>query len=166
MIIYIINPSGLHDENGVWQRAKGLEYKKLRKEVEQELNALTDNNGMKPLEKICSWEEAEKEFRLPAERSGDLIIANHPGYGWNEKLTDDGAVFSKPLKTGYKQSIITENNPAMWTPFIVTGPGVKKGNFLGDTPLNMVDQYPTIMKLLNKKTSKLVQGQPIDGIFE
>ena len=120
----------------------------------------------KTLEKICVWEEVQKEFRLPSERCGDLIIANRPGYGWNEKITVGQEIFSRPLKTGYKQSIISENTPAMWTPFVVMGPNVRKDNFLGDEPIEMIDQYPTIMRLLGMDIPDFVQGNPVRQVFE
>ncbi|MBN1621747.1 MAG: alkaline phosphatase family protein [Endomicrobiales bacterium] len=161
-----VNPKGLHNESGIWQRASGRDYEALRNEVANVLRNLKDKNGVKPLESICTWENAKSEFRLPHERCGDLIIANRSGFGWNEKMTENREIFSKPLKTGYKQSIISSNNPCMWAPFVVIGPGVKKNNFLGDEPLEMVDQYPTILELLKIKAPNFVQGKPIQRIFE
>lgn len=160
-----INPDGLHGEDGNWHRASGSEYEKLRDEVTDALKSLEDEDGIKPLIKIANWEEAENKFRLPHERTGDLIIANRPGYGWNEKMTKDKEIFSVPLKTGYKQSIISDDYPAMWAPFMVMGPGVKKNYFLGDEPISMVDQYPTLMKLMGIESPNFVQGRVLDEIF-
>lgn len=161
-----VNPKGLHDENGKWYRGSGKEYEQLREEVINDLKKLKNNAGSKPLAEITTWENVDKVFKLPHDRCGDLIIANIEGFGWNEQLTRDLKVFSKPLKTGYKQSIIPENTPAMWTPFVIVGPGVKKGVYIGDKPINSVDQYPTIMKLLNLRPHDDVDGIPIDLILE
>lgn len=160
-----INPAGLHSEDGKWYRASGSLYEKLREEVRIALLQLEDE-GVKPVMQLSTWEDAEGQFRLPPERVGDLIISNRPGYGWNEEMTEDLALYSEPLKTGYKQAIISDNYPAMWVPFVVAGPGVKKSNFLGDKPYEMIDQYPTIMKLIGAKSPSFVQGKPIRSVFD
>ena len=161
-----VKPSGLHDEDGNWYRGSGEEYEKLRDEVAEALVSLQDENGIKPVMALSKWEEAENKFRLPRERVGDLIIANRPGYGWNEEMTEELKIFSVPLKTGYKQAIISDDLPAMWVPFIVMGPGVKKGFFMGNDPISMIDQYPTLMKLLHAEIPDFVQGKAVTSIFE
>jgi len=160
-----ISPSGLHGKDGNWYRASGPAYEKLRNEVVDALVSFEDDEGINPVMKIAKWEDAENKFRLPHERVGDLIIANRPGYGWNEEMSEDKRLFSVPLKTGYKQAIISDDYPAMWCPFMVMGPGVKKNYFLGNQPINMVDQYPTLMKLIHAKSPNFVQGKVLDKIF-
>ena len=160
-----INPFGLHGEDGNWYRASGPAYEKLRNEVADVLLSFKDVEGINPVAKIAKWEDAENKFRLPHERTGDLIIANVPGYGWNEEMSEDKKLFSVPLKTGYKQAIIPDDYPAMWCPFIVMGPGVKKNYFLGNQPINMVDQYPTLMQLLGAEMPNTVQGEVLDKLF-
>lgn len=160
-----INPSGLHGEDGNWHRASGLAYEKLRDEVIKTLLSFKDEDGVNPVVKIAGWEDAENKFRLPHERVGDLIISNRPGYGWNEEMTEDKKLFSRPLKTGYKQAIVSDNFPAMWCPFIIMGHGVRKNNFLGNQPIDMVDQYPTLMKLMHAKSPNFVQGKALDEVF-
>ena len=103
-------------------------------------------------------------MQLDPDRIGDLVIANTPGYGWNEEMTRDMAVFSVPDVTGYKQAIKALDEPGMWTPFIIAGPGIKKNNFLGNTPFPLVDQYPTIMKALGVAVPGFVQGKSL-GVF-
>jgi hypothetical protein len=105
------------------------------------------------------WEDVKSVLRLDPDRAGDLVIANLAGYGWGEEMTADLKVFSEPLETGYKQAIKAEEVPGMWTPFIIAGPGIKKGYFLGDKPFEMVDQYPTIMTALGVKIPDFVQGK-------
>ena len=100
------------------------------------------------------------------ERAGDLILANRAGYGWTEEMTDDLKVFSTPLITGYKQAIVSDNEKGLWTPFMIVGPGVKKANYLGETPLNMVDQYPTLLRALAVKPSPWVQGKNVQQAWE
>ena len=160
-----VNPEGLQKEDGNWYRAGGKAYEKLRKEVVRALKDLKDADGTKPLMKISGWESAENQFHLPHERVGDLVIANRPGYGWNEEMSEDGKIFSIPLVTGYKQGIIGDDYPAMWCPFMITGPGVKKNNYLGEKPLNLIDQYPTIMKLMGIALPGFVQGKQLDAAF-
>ncbi len=160
-----VNPEGLHAEDGNWYRASGAEYKKLRDEVAEALLELRDEDDVKPVMAMSKWENVVNKFRLPLERVGDLIIANRPGYGWNEEMTEDMKMFSVPLKTGYKQAIMPADVPAMWAPFMVMGPGVKKGYYIGERPINMVDQYPTLMKLIKAKIPDFVQGKPIEDIF-
>jgi len=49
----------------------------------------------------------------------------------------------------------------MWTPFIIAGPGIKEGNFLGNKPFTIIDQYPTIMNALKVKIHDFVQGKSL-----
>lgn len=151
-----INPNGL---DGNYERASGEEYEALRNQVISALEALSDENGEKPVVDVVKWENAKDFMQLDPERVGDLVIANTPGYGWNEEMTKDLNVFSEPLKTGYKQAIRSETTPGMWTPFIIAGPNVKEGNFLGNNPVEMIDQYPTIMTALGKTIPDFVQGE-------
>ena len=53
----------------------------------------------------------------------------------------------------------------MWTPFIIMGPGIKKNNKLLN-PIEMVDQYPTIMKSLDYKIPEHVEGRILGEVFE
>jgi len=53
----------------------------------------------------------------------------------------------------------------MWTPFIIMGPGVKKGYNLND-PIDHIDQYPTLMTLLGTKIHKEVEGRILNEIIE
>ncbi len=90
------------------------------------------------------------------------MIANAPGYGWNEEMSADLSVFATPSVSGYKQAIKAIDVPGMWTPFIMAGPGIKRNNFLGDKPFSLIQQYPTIMKALNVAVPSFVQGKPLD----
>ena len=112
-----------------------------------------------------SSKRGREAFRLDAERVGDLIVANRPGYGWSEQLTADREVFAVPLKTGYKQAIPAEDVPGMWAPFMILGPGVRKGYDLGERPIDMVDQYPTILHLLGVEAPAFVQGRVLEEIL-
>ncbi|MCL4360438.1 alkaline phosphatase family protein [Patescibacteria group bacterium] len=158
-----INPNGLA---GNYERASGPAYITLRNEVRQTLAELTDpDTGQKPVVDIVNWENAKAYLQMDPDRAGDLIIANAPGYGWNEEMTSDLTVFSKPSVTGYKQAILSKDVPGMWTPFIIAGPGIKKGNFLGNKPFTLIDQYPTIMKALRVAIPGFVQGKALN-VFE
>lgn len=154
-----INPDGLA---GNYTRVAGPAYESLRREVVQALQSLQDENGTKPVVDIVPWEKAKEYMRLDPERVGDLVIANAPGFGWNEEMTNDLEVFSEPIVSGYKQAIKAQDVPGMWTPFVIVGPGVKKDNFLGEQPFSLIDQYPTIMKALGIAVPSFVQGKPLD----
>jgi len=154
-----INPNGL---DGKYIRASGSAYEALRNEVIQTLKDLKDENGVAPVVDIVKWEDAKSYMQLDPDRVGDLVIANTPGYGWNEEMTADLLPFSEPMVTGYKQAIKSIDVPGMWTPFIMVGPGVKKNNFLGVTPFSLIQQYPTLMKALGVAVPTFVQGKPLD----
>lgn len=154
-----VNPNGLA---GKYVRASGTAYESLRTDVIQTLKDLKDDNGVAPVVDIVKWEDAKSYMQLDPDRIGDLVIANTPGYGWNEEMSADLAPFSKPAVSGYKQAIKSADVPGMWTPFIMAGPGIKKNNFLGDKPFSLIQQYPTIMKALGVAAPGFVQGKPLD----
>ena len=156
-----INPEGIGE---IWNRASGKEYEALREEVRSVLTELRDGENI-PVAEVVRWENVEEFLDLPTDRVGDLVIANTPGYGWNEEITGDGEVFDVPLKTGYKQAIFAKEVSAMWTPFIIAGPGVKKNHFVKN-PINHVDQFPTIMRLMGHSVPHHVEGMVIGEVFE
>ena len=156
-------PTGLA---GDWNRCSGEEYEQLREEVTTALESLEDSDtGTKPVVAVVKWEDVGQYLDLPKERVGDLTIANEAGYGWNEEMTEDLELFSIPLKTGYKQAILPDGIKAMWTPFIIMGPGVKKGNFV-EEPSYLQDQYPTIMHLLGIDTPHETDGRVLTKMLE
>jgi len=157
-----IHPDGLA---GNWTRASGKEYDNLREQISKILLNLEDEDGKKPVATVTKWEDVEEFLDLPTDRVGDLIIANNVGYGWNEEMTEDLEIFSIPLKTGYKQAIHPEESKSMWTPFIVMGPGIKK-NYSINLPGKFVDQYPTILKLMDVDIPEFVEGSIINDIME
>ena len=128
-----VNPAGL---SGNYTRASGPEYEALRDEVMKELQSLSDENGMKPVTEVVKWEQAKEFMRLDPGRIGDLVIANAPGYGWNEEMSTDLKLFTVPLISGYKQAIKSQDVPGMWTPFIMAGPGLNK-IILSGMPLSL-----------------------------
>ncbi len=153
-----INPNGLA---GNYERASGPEYEKLRNDVKQALNDLKDENGNKPLVEAVNWENVKDYLNLDPSRAGDVVIANAPGFGWDEEMTSDLKVFTDTPITGYKQAIKALDVPGMWTPFIIAGPGIKENNFLGDKPFTIINQYPTIMDALKVKIPDFVQGKAL-----
>ena len=157
-----IHPRGL---GGKWTRASGQEYEALRNRVIAMLNDLKDENGQKPVAAVVKWEDAEKTYHLPQDRVGDLTVANQEGFGWNEEVGPELGIFSTPLISGYKQGILPDRTKSVWTPFIIMGPGVKK-NYEIKNPIQMVDQYPTIMHLLGMKIPEFVEGKILKEIYE
>lgn len=158
-----LSPDGLA---GNWKRSSGGAYEELRSRVVTLITGLEDANGTRPLEHIARWEEAKKDFHLLPERSGDLIIANRAGYRWTEEMTDDLSLFAVPKVSGSKQAILSENAKGLWAPFVIVGPGIKQGNFLGKEPIRMIDQYPTVFRALGLKSPEWVQGKAIAEVFE
>jgi len=156
-----IRPDGL---GGDWTRGSGPEYDRLRAEVRDALLELEDEGGTRPVAAVKGWEEVGTFYRLPSDRVGDLVIANRPGYGWNEELTRDLKVFGTPLKTGYKQAILPGESKAMWTPFVVAGPGVKPGTRI-EQPIQHVDQLPTLLRLMGQPIPEHVQGRVLTEIL-
>jgi hypothetical protein len=157
-----IDPKGL---GGNWKRAKGEGYEELRNKVIGILEDLKDEDGTSPVSLVAKWEDVEDYLNLPKERVGDLIIANKAGYHWDEEITEDGEIFSVPLKSGYKQAILPKNEKSVWTPFIISGPGIKKG-YKMEEPIHHIDQHPTIMKLLGQDIPNFVEGEVLLDIFK
>jgi arylsulfatase A-like enzyme len=52
----------------------------------------------------------------------------------------------------------------MLTPFMIAGPGVKKG-FALPSKINHQDHYPTIFKLMGLKTPGFVEGRVITELL-
>lgn len=157
-----INPQGLA---GNYKRASGKDYEELRSKITNILTNLKDDNGVKPVAKIVKYEDVEKFLNLPVDRAGDLVIANSAGYGFYEEMTEDLEIFSQPLISGYKQAVLATDEKGMWTPFIIMGPGVKKGYEIKRS-IRQIDQYPTIMELLGEKIPDFVEGVSIKEIYE
>ncbi|MCC2679862.1 MAG: hypothetical protein K0R29_2438 [Pseudobdellovibrio sp.] len=162
MLHVYINPNGL---DGNWKRGTGPEFEKLRDEVIKTLADLKDINGQKPLVKAVKWEDAKDVYKLPQDRIGDLVIEAKLNYFWYEEADTSQKIFSTPLTTGYKQSIDPLKNKCMWTPFLIWGPGIKKGYVFKD-PISHVDQLPTIYKMMGVKIPKHVQGRVLEEAFE
>lgn len=156
-----INPNGL---GGNWQRGSGEEYENLRNEVIAALGELQDEDGTKPLVWAVRWEDAPKFFELPTDRVGDLVLEVKKGYQWLEEPDASGEVFTKPLTSGYKQAN-NPKDPDMWTPFVIMGPGVKKGYKI-EKPISHVDQMPTIFKLMGIKIPDYVQGNVLQEVLK
>lgn len=151
-----INPNGL---DGDYKRASGAEYQALRDAVVAELQALKDDNGAKPVSRIVKWEDADS-LNLPQNRVGDLVLEAKTGYRLWEEMTEDKATFSTPRAKGYKEGV-NPLDPAMQTPFIIAGPGVKKGVSL-PKPIRHIDQLPTILHLMNVPVPSYVEGKLVE----
>ncbi len=156
-----INPDGL---GGPWTRASGPAYEALRDEVTAALLSLRDEAGKAPVASVLDWEQADQRF-LPPDRVGDLIVANHPGYGWSEETTEARTVFSVPRATGYKQSIEPESTKAVWTPFVIAGPGIRQNHRLA-APIRHIDQLPTILTALGEPVPSHSTGTVLREVLQ
>ncbi len=157
-----IDPDGL---GGDWTRASSEAYEALRTEVIQALEGLQDEDGKRPIASVVPWEQAGDLRRVPGDRIGDLVVSNQPGYGWSEETTVDGAVFATPKATGYKQAIEPGSTQAIWTPFVIAGPGVRAGHQLQE-PIRHIDQLPTILTALGEPLPDHVQGRVLTEALE
>jgi predicted AlkP superfamily phosphohydrolase/phosphomutase len=155
MLHVYIGPNGL---DGNWKRSSGPEYEKLRNEVIEAVNTLEDKNGERPLVRATKWEDAGKIYDLPMDRIGDLVLETKVNYFWYEEMSKELELFSDPLTSGYKQSLDPQKNECMWTPFLVWGPGVRKGYKIPE-PISHIDQLPTLLKLMDIKAPPYVQGR-------
>ena len=60
-----IHPNGLE---GDWTRASGEAYEKLRNDIKDLMLQLEDENGVKPVTSVVTWEEATDFHSLPPDR--------------------------------------------------------------------------------------------------
>lgn len=156
-----INPKSLA---GNWKRSSGKEYEALREQVKETLLALRDEAGIAPVSRIMAWEEAETVLELPPSRVGDLILEVHPPYFWFEEVSRDLKIFTKPLTSGFKQTVNPKENMCIWTPFLIWGRGIKSGYQL-DKPIRHRDQLPTILRAMKVKIPKHIEGHVIEEVF-
>ena len=154
------DPEGL---GGDWPRASGPAYDALRAEVKAALEGVR-NGAEAPLGRATPWEEADTSLGLPASRVGDLVLTSELGYAWNEELTADGALFSDPLITGYKQAVDPDSTPGLWTPFIVAGPGIRAGHRIA-APIHAIDQLPTLLRAMGQPIPEGVEGHAVEEVF-
>lgn len=162
MIGVFLHPDGLA---GNYHRGSGPAYEKLRSDVAALLLALEDDDGVRPVTSVTPREQVDQRLGLPPDRVGDLVISNRAGYGWIEEFTSDLKTFSAPLKSGYKQAILVEETKAMWTPFMIAGPGVKPGTRLKD-PIRHIDQLPTILRLMSIEPPEVIEGRVLEELLD
>ena len=149
---------------GNYTRDSGPNYEAFRNEVKEAILSLRDQDGVSPVSKIITREES-LQLHLPADRSGDLILANTSHYNWVEDVSQDLAIFKSSLKGGYKQAVLPENEMGMWTPFVIRAPGVKK-NMEMKIPINHIDQYATLLKLLKITPPEHQRGKVLQEILD
>lgn len=159
MIGVYVDPKGLH---GPWSRGSGPEYMALRARVAALLAGLRDGDSA-VVERIVPWERAE-ELRLPKDRVPDLILAMSSGYALTEDMDATGVVLRDSLQSGYKQAVLAESRPGLWTPFLVMGPGVKKGLRL-EKPVSNADHAPTLLSLLGLEAPAHAQGRVLEELL-
>jgi len=157
-----IHPEGL---GGDWTRGSGADYEALRGEVRAALEELRDEDGVAPVSSVTRWEEAAGTLKVPADRVGDLLVANQPGFGWSEEVTGSGRIFIEPKAAGYKQSIEPGSTQAVWTPFVIAGPGIRAGVVLKD-PIRHIDQLPTILTAMGQPVPAHVQGRVLQDVLK
>ncbi len=161
MAYVYINPNGL---GGNWKHGTGTEFNALRDEVIATLKGL-DDGGTRPVVNAVKWEDAPAFFELPADRIGDLVLEVTPGYQLWEEVDATGKIYDEPLTGGYKQAINPQTTKGMWTPFVIAGPGVKKGHQI-ENPISHVDQLPTILTLLGITVPSHVEGKVLTEVLE
>lgn len=156
-----INPDGL---GGNLSHRTDKKYKDLREEVIKVLKELEDKDTKTKVVELVLKNEEAAQLHLPADRVGDLIVANAFLYCFTEDTSKDLGVFKDSLKGGYKQAILPENEPALLTPFVIYGKNIKK-NFVLTKTIDHVDQYQTIMHLLKMPVGNYTKGHVLDDVF-
>lgn len=155
-----INPKGLA---GNYLRSGGPEYEKLRNEVIQQISNLEDpEKKTKVTKNFWIWEDAKK-IQLPQDRVGDIVVSNAAHYLFSEDITKDLKIFDLTDKGGYKQAV-SPDTTGLRTPFLISGPGIKKNNRL-DRIIEHKEQYHLLLHLLSKK-SNLESKQIVSEILE
>lgn len=149
---------------GNWTRGSDAAFEQLRTQTVEALKTLKDADGVSPFDDIVLQGDAKK-LRLLKDRTADLILVMKPGYALTEEMSEDLALFRDPLQSGYKQALTADKTYQLWTPFIVMGPGVRKGHRIKD-PIRHVDQAPTLLKLMGVSAPKKMQGEIIREILE
>lgn len=167
-VVYLqMNNIYIHPKNlaGPYRRAGSESYRKLREEAKALLGGLTDpESRVRVAARVWTHEEAPAAG-LPENRVGDLIVANAPQYAWSEDLSEDGKVFAGTLKGGYKQGVRPEEAEGMLTPFVILGPGIRRGCRLAD-PIRHADQFATLARVLGVKPTYRMEGRVLSEIFE
>ena len=76
-------------------------------------------------------------------------------------------VYDEEVKDYFWSNVDINNpkDPDMWTPFVIMGPGIKKGYKL-DKPISHVDQMPTFLRLMNIQIPQYVQGRVLTEILK
>ncbi len=149
---------------GNWVRGSDASYLDLRAGVLKMLKEFKDSDGISPFDDVIENENSKK-LRLLKDRTADLILVMKPGYALSEEMSGDLKLFKEPIQSGYKQALVADNNYQLWTPFIIMGPGVKKGHRIKN-PIHHVDQAPTLLKLMNVSAPKQMQGEVVNEILE
>ncbi len=144
-----LNPKGL---GGNSEQQSGPAYEKLRDQVRVALKELKTPTGESPFEHVLTREEAGEQMGLSQETIGDFVIVSHMGYLPTEDITASKQIFEGTLSSGYKQTLDPRTNKALWTPFVVMGPGIRQNHFI-EKPIEHVDQYKFIMDVLGQKSS-------------
>jgi predicted AlkP superfamily phosphohydrolase/phosphomutase len=155
-----VNPRGLA---GPYRPTSGPAYEALCEKVLALLKELKNQDGARPLAAVIRRSQAAT-WGLPEDRVGDLVLANELGFSWAEDVSDDLQVFVAALKAGYKQAILPDKEPALWTPFIIVGPGVKKGHAIS-RPISHLEQLPTLLKLLKINPPYTPDREPLAEVF-
>lgn len=144
-----LNPKGL---GGNSEEQSGEAYEKLRSQVYDALMSIKTPEGESPFEKILTRQQAGEQMSLATETIGDFVIVSHLGYLPTEDITASRQIFEGSLTSGYKQTLDPRKNKALWTPFVVYGPGIRRNHYI-EQPLEHVDQYRFIMDLLGQKST-------------
>ena len=160
MIGVYVNPNGLA---GPWHRGSGPAYEALRKRVTALLMGVKD--GKTPVVKRVVPYEKARLLRLPPDRCPDLVLSMTPGYALTEAMDDSGDVLRPAVQSGYKQAVEADSQRKLWTPFVIAGPGIKKGLRLRK-PIHHADQEPTLLKALGLPIPAHVQGRAVEAVFK
>jgi len=172
-----INLKG-RDPHGV---VKSSEYEELRDKVIETLYSLKEPDTNKEIIELALRKEEAEHLGLNGERIGDVIYFLKPPYGiFDGNLGKLDASFI--TKSEYENPVVDMSQSffgahayylpstrfgdySVSVPFIISGPGVKKGKKLNEI-VNLVDVAPTLSHLLNIPTPKNSEGRILNEIME
>ena len=160
----------------------GEEYERVRDQIIHALLSLRDPVTGKPPVALALRREDSQLIGLGGDRTGDVIYAMTPGYHadtstitedlnpFGEKggvmITDDFGVAKAPTSIhGQALGTAKLGLGTIMTPFIVCGPGIKKG-YVMKKPVELVDIAPTAAYILQLPPPANSEGRVIHEIFE
>lgn len=166
------------DSHGI---VKDSEYEEIRDLIIETLYNLKDPNTNERIIELALRKEEAGYLGLNGERIGDVVYFLKPPYGifdGNLGKLDASSITNNEYKRpvvdmsrsffgahAYYLPTTRFGNYSISVPFIISGPGIKKGIQLNDI-VNLIDIAPTLSHLLNIPIPKNSEGRVLYEIIE